>query len=163
MDCYEMDCHGMFRRFQDIFLDNVYYIVYSSYITFILLTILRNIKKLFSWYSETPENNEKILKYIETLLTLAMSNFRISTKYFGMQIRMVYNPQSTLKLAIITAHTGREVIMESHGTFSFCKEKRAEYFQHVFLSSFDPNHGPINVQNYEDKTSGKEEGNSYCG
>ena len=141
-----MECHGMFGRFHDIFPDNVFYIIYSSYITFILITILRNIKKLFSRYSEIPENNEKNLKYIETFLTFAMSNLRISTKYFGMQIRMVYNPQSTLKLAIITAHTGREVIMESHGTFSFCKEKRAEYFQHVcILSGFDPNHGPINV------------------
>lgn len=38
-------------------------------------------------------------------------------------MRIVYNPQSTEKLAMITAQTGAEVIMEHHGTFSFYKEK----------------------------------------
>ncbi len=59
-------------------------------------------------------------------LTLAMSNFKISTKYFGMHIRIVYNPQSTVKLAIITAQTGREVIIEHHGTLS-CYKKNFPY------------------------------------
>ena len=54
-------------------------------------------------------------------LTLAMSNFNTSTKYFGMHMRIVYNPQSTLKLATITAQTGSEVIIEHHGTLSVYK------------------------------------------
>ena len=36
-------------------------------------------------------------------------------------MRIVYNPQSTLKLATITAQTGSEVIIEHHGTRSVYK------------------------------------------
>lgn len=61
-----------------------------------------------------------------------MSNFKISTKYLGIHIRIVYNPQSTVKLAIITAQTGREVIIEHHGTFSFYKRK--SFTQKVYQS-----------------------------
>ena len=59
------------------------------------------------------------LKAVGTLkieLTVAISNPRTFWKNLGIQMRIVYKPQSAVKFATIVAHTGSDVRIAFQGT-----------------------------------------------
>ena len=63
--------------------------------------------------------NCKVLKVMDwsfQKLTVAISKCSTFWKNWGMQIRMVYTPQSAVKFATMVAHTGSEAKSFSQGT-----------------------------------------------